>query len=156
MALQVLPGLDKVAKTYATLAQYYIINGYPGWRKAESSPRAAPYVSGNLYNRIGSYNTAARMATIRTTKSLNKVELPQVTISLNFAPPGAEYGEFVEKGTGNSSHVGPKPFAQIAANSDKLKKAVDEAMTGKGGPLDEYMKAIKGQLDSKFAKFGVI
>jgi hypothetical protein len=149
-------GLDKVAEVYKALALALIVGGYGGWRKAKSSPTAAPYVSGNLYRRIKDYNQASKMATYRPTRSNKKIELPQVTISLNFAPPGARYGESVEKGTGNSSGVGPKPFAEIAANDVQMKKAVDAVMSGDDGPVNAYLQVVMSDLDNIMKKSGFI
>jgi hypothetical protein len=149
-------GLDKVAEVYKTLALSLIKNGYPGWKKAKSSPTAAPYVSGNLYNRVKDYNQAEKMATYRPTRSNKKIELPQVTISLNFAPPGARYGENVEKGTGNSSGVGPKPFAELASKDQQLKKAIDAVLTGNDGPINVYSKMLAVDLGNRLKKGGFV
>ena len=149
-------GLDKVAEVYKTLAFALIRGSYPGWRKAKSSPGSEPYVSGNLYNRVRDYNTASRMATYRPTRSGKKIELPTVTISLNYAPPEAEYGANVEKGTGNSSGVGPKPFAEIASKDNRLKKSVDAVMMGNDGPVNIYAQLIQKDLDRIWAKAGFV
>jgi hypothetical protein len=109
--------LSDVAKVIKEKAQSLIKDGYPGWKKAKSSPRPAPYVSGNLYRSIGSFNNDQRMVFTQKGKSF---------ITLNYAPPEARYGESVEQGKGNSSGVGPKPFAELAANSSQVKKAVAE------------------------------
>lgn len=149
-------GLDKVAEVYKTLALALIRGSYTGWVKAKSSPTSAPYVSGNLYNRVRDYNTASRMATYRPTKSGKKIELPTVTISLNYAPPGADYGANVEKGTGNSSGVGPKPFAELASKDKRFKKSVDAVMMGKDGPVNTYAIIVQKELGEIWAKAGFI
>jgi hypothetical protein len=107
--------LSDVAKVIKEKAQSLIKDGYPGWKKAKSSPRPAPYVSGNLYRSIGSFNNDQRMVFTQKGKSF---------ITLNYAPPEARYGESVEEGKGNSSGVGPKPFAELSANSSEVKKAI--------------------------------
>lgn len=109
--------LSDVAKVIKEKAQSLIKDGYPGWKKAKSSPRPAPYVSGNLYRSIGSFNNDQRMVFTQKGKSF---------ITLNYAPPEARYGESVEEGKGNSSGVGPKPFAELAANSSEVRKAIAE------------------------------
>jgi hypothetical protein len=96
------------------------------------------------------------MATYRPTRSGKKIELPTVTISLNYAPPEAEYGANVEKGTGNSSGVGPKPFAEIASKDNRLKKSVDAVMMGNDGPVNIYAQLIQKDLDRIWAKAGFV
>ena len=112
--------LEEVAQTYAKLAQLYMISG--NWKPA--------YKTGNLYNTIGSYNTAAQMIKSAATTT-TEVQLPQQTISLQFAPPGATYGKWVEWGNGTGVGAGkPRPFAKQASNDPLLKKTIDEYMGG--------------------------
>lgn len=112
--------LEEVAQTYAKLAQLYMISG--DWKPA--------YKTGNLYNTIGSYNTAAQMIKSAATTT-TEVQLPQQTISLQFAPPGATYGKWVEWGNGTGVGAGkPRPFAKQASNDPLLKKTIDEYMGG--------------------------
>jgi hypothetical protein len=112
--------LEEVAQTYAKLAQLYMISG--NWKPA--------YKTGNLYNKIGSYNTAAQMIKSAATTT-TEFQLPQQTISLQFAPPGAEYGKWGGGGTGTGVGAGkPRPFAQQASNDPLLKKTIDEYMGG--------------------------
>ena len=139
-------GLDKVAETYKNLALSLIRGGYSGWKKA-------PYRTGNLYNRVSDYNTASRMATYRPTRSGKKIELPQVTISLNYAPGGAAYGKFVEEGT---SKMAARPFAKIASEDPQLKRAIDEVMMGNDGPVNTYAKLIQADLDRIWKKAGFV
>ena len=88
------------------------------------------YKTGNLYNTIGSYNTAAQMIKSAATTT-TEVQLPQQTISLQFAPPGATYGKWVEWGNGTGVGAGkPRPFAKQASNDPLLKKTIDEYMGG--------------------------
>ena len=77
--------LEEVAQTFAKLAQLYMISG--NWKPA--------YKTGNLYNTIGSYNTAAQMIKSAATTTTTELQLPQQTISLQFAPPGATYGKYM-------------------------------------------------------------
>jgi hypothetical protein len=112
--------LEEVAQTYAKLSQLYMISG--NWKPA--------YKTGNLYNTIGSYNTAAQMIKSAATTT-TEYQLPQQTISLQFAPPGATYGKWVEWGNGTGVGAGkPRPFAQQASNDPLLKKTIDEYMGG--------------------------
>ena len=112
--------LEEVAQTYAKLAQLYMISG--NWKPA--------YKTGNLYNKIGSYNTAAQMIKSAATTT-TEFQLPQQTISLQFAPPGATYGVYVEKGNGTGVGAGnPRPFAEQASKDPLLKKTIDEYMGG--------------------------
>jgi hypothetical protein len=112
--------LEEVAQTYAKLSQLYMISG--DWKPA--------YKTGNLYNTIGSYNTAAQMIKSAATTT-TEVQLPQQTISLQFAPPGATYGKWVEWGNGTGVGAGkPRPFAKQASNDPLLKKTIDEYMGG--------------------------
>jgi hypothetical protein len=113
--------LEEVAQTYAKLSQLYMISG--NWKPA--------YKTGNLYNTIGSYNTAAQMIRSAATTTTTELQLPQQTISLQFAPPGAEYGKWVEWGNGTGVGAGkPRPFAKQASNDPLLKKTIDEYMGG--------------------------
>lgn len=113
--------LEEVAQTFAKLAQLYMISG--NWKPA--------YKTGNLYNTIGSYNTAAQMIKSAATTTTTDLQLPQQTISLQFAPPGATYGKWVEWGNGTGVGAGkPRPFAQQASKDPLLKKTIDEYMGG--------------------------
>ena len=101
-----------VAKDYVSITQKLIRGGYPGWKKP-------PYLTGNLYRTVGSFNTTQRMAFQQKGKSF---------LTLNYAPPGAKYGTYVEKGT---SRMPARPFAMIAANSQDLKRSIFEYEDGK-------------------------
>jgi hypothetical protein len=99
--------LEDVAQVYRQTAQNYIRNSYSGWRKA-------PYDTGNLYRSIGSFNNNSRMIFQQKGKSF---------LNLNYAPPEAKYGTYVEKGT---RRMPARPFAEYAANSKALKTAINE------------------------------
>jgi hypothetical protein len=115
-------GLEQVADVYKSLAQLYIVNGKAGWDKA-------PYKTGNLYNRIGSFNNASNMILVRNPRSTTKLKIPNqsFSIALQYAPPGATYGKFVEEGT---KYMDERPFAQSAANDPLLKRSIDNAIKG--------------------------
>jgi hypothetical protein len=108
----------QVAESFNTLAKTYMIN--------RSKPA---YKTGNLFNKVGSYNTPDRMLSSKKTKAGNKIkiETPKVYITLNYAPPGAEYGKFVEDGT---VYMKKRPFAEEAANDPLLKRQIDNAVNG--------------------------
>lgn len=113
--------LEEVAQTFSKLAQLYMISG--NWKPA--------FKTGNLYNTIGSYNTAAQMIKSAATTTTTDLQLPQQTISLQFAPPGATYGKWVEWGNGTGVGAGkPRPFAEQASKDPLLKKTIDEYMGG--------------------------
>ena len=108
----------QVAESFRTLAKTYMIN--------RSKPA---YKTGNLMNTVYSYNTPDRMLKSTKTKKGTsiKIETPKVYITLNYAPPGAEYGKFVEEGT---VKMKKRPFAEEAANDPLLKRQIDNAVNG--------------------------
>ena len=108
----------QVAESFRTLAKTYMIN----------RPKPA-YKTGNLMNTVYSYNTPDRMLRSTKTKKGNKIkiETPKVFITLDYAPPGAEYGKFVQDGT---VYMKKRPFAEEAANDPLLKRQIDNAVNG--------------------------
>jgi hypothetical protein len=125
----------KVANTLRDTAQSYIRNGFIGWPNP-------PYLSGNLYRQVGSYNTAQKMARKR-----GKV----FTITLDFAPPQAKYGTYVTYGTGTNYRKGPRPYAANAANSMAVKKAISE---WERSALLSVQNEIANQTSAIFGKIG--
>jgi len=123
--------LKDLAGLYRTLAQTNMLSG--PWRPV--------YKTGNLYNKIGSYNTVNQM--------LSEVSQNKYTLTLNFAPPGATYGYFAETGTGTHSRIGPRPFAEMAANSNQLSMAINEFMEGK---VEEAVETMGNRVDLAFSK----
>jgi hypothetical protein len=123
--------LADVAKDYVTIAQKLIRGGYPGWKKP-------PYLTGNLYRTVGSFNTTQRMAFQQKGKSF---------LTLNYAPPGASYGTYVEKGT---RRMASRPFAMIASNSDDLKRSISEYQDGK---VEEIRTEIQKRITVIFKPF---
>ena len=147
------PGVKSIADAYRKSAQAKMLQGYPG--RNPNKPVKPIWKTGNLYRRIGSYNTAANMATMRSTKLGNKEELSNITISLNFAPPGATYGKWVEWGNGTQSGYGvPRPFAADAGKDPELKRAVDAAMLGNNGLINRYIKAINADIEDEMESLG--
>jgi hypothetical protein len=122
-----------VANTYRDVAQSYIKNGYSGWPNP-------PYLTGNLYRQVGSYNTAQKM-----TQKRGKT----FTVTLDFAPPKAEYGYFVTTGTGTNYKKGERPYAQLAANSLVVKKAIAE---WERSMVFEVNKEVGNQVSAIFGK----
>jgi len=87
------------------------------------------YKTGNLFNTVGSFNTTDKMLRSTKTKKGNKIkiETPKVFITLDYAPPGAEYGKFVQNGT---YKMKKRPFAEEAAKDPLLKRQIDNAING--------------------------
>lgn len=104
--------LEEVAATIKQVATTYIKNSYPGWKKA-------PYLTGNLYRTVESFNNPRRMIFQQKGKSF---------ITLNYAPSGAKYGTYVENGT---YKMASRPFAYNASNSAETKKAIREYQDSK-------------------------
>tara|TARA_R110000868_G_scaffold56824_7_gene175941 strand:- start:928 stop:1320 length:393 start_codon:yes stop_codon:yes gene_type:complete len=123
--------LDDVAFDYVKVARKLIIGSYPGWKKA-------PFDTGNLYRTISSFNIPQRMRFTQKGKSF---------ITLNYAPPGARYGTYVEKGT---SRMPSRPFAMIAANSQDLKRSIFEYEDGK---VQEVRDEVQKRMTVIFAPF---
>jgi hypothetical protein len=116
--------LAEVAKVYKTVAQTLIRGGYSGWKKP-------PYDTGNLYRTIGSFNNEGRMAFKQGKRSF---------LNLNYAPSGATYGQYVEKGT---SKMEARPFAETAANSSEVRNAIREYQNSE---VDEVRKEINKRM----------
>jgi hypothetical protein len=87
---------------------------------------------------VGSFNTTQRMAFEQKGKSF---------LTLRYAPPGASYGTFVEKGT---RRMPARPFAQIASNSDDLKRSISEYQDGK---VEEVRAEVKERMTVIFKPF---
>ncbi len=133
--------LEQVARTFTSLAQLYMVSG--NWKPA--------YKTGNLYNRVGSYNQPNRMITSKSAKSVTKFKIPQKSfnVSLQFAPPGAEYGKWVEWGNGTGVGAGrPRPFAKKASEDPLLKKTIDAYINGY--VEKDFLPVIKIGLDRAF------
>ena len=121
--------LKDVAGLYKTLAQTYMVNG--PWRPA--------YKTGNLYRQVGDYNDAQQM--IQQDNGVYK-------LVLDYAPPSAYYGRFVERGTYKMT---ARPFAQYAAQSDALKAAIDEFMQAQ---VSTTVNQLGDKLAVSLGKFG--
>lgn len=88
-----MPTLQDISKQIVSLAQLNLTRG-----------KTKAYKTGNLFRKIGSYNTPNRM--IKQKKLSFEVEL-------TYGPPGADYGEYVNDGT---SKMAARPFADEAMN----------------------------------------
>jgi hypothetical protein len=124
--------LEQVATKIKQVATTYIKSGYSGWKKA-------PYDTGNLYRTIDSFNTPQRMAFTQKNKSF---------ITLNYAPPGAKYGTYVENGT---YKMEARPFAYEAANSNEVRK---EVRAYQDSQVEQINADIQKRVTLIFSSFG--
>lgn len=142
MAAKSLKSLNDVAITFSKLAQLYMVSG--PWKPA--------YKTGNLYKKVGSYNTPQNMITKGISQSRTKYKIPTkevIRVGLQFAPPGAEYGKWVEWGNGTNKGAGrPRPFAEKAANDPLLQKTINAYV--KQYVESDFMPVIKIGLDRAF------
>jgi hypothetical protein len=125
--------LKDIALTYARLAGVYMTNG-------QYFKRA--YITGNLQNRVVTYNDASKM--------LKEESEGRVVLALNFAPPGAEYGYFVHEGKGTSAKYGRRPYAEVAANDVEVKMMVDKFIQSQ---IDKRIEDITKELDFQLKSF---
>jgi hypothetical protein len=127
--------LEDVAKKVTSLAQLNLTRG-----------KTRAYKTGNLYNKVGSYNTVDRvLGKKKLGKKRKKLESSREDIELNlvYNPPGAEYGQFVEEGT---RYMKPRPFAEEALNSPIIDKMIDEAL---GNYVeDNILPGLQAELDT--------
>jgi hypothetical protein len=110
--------LEDVAKKFASLAYRNI-----------STKGLDTYAvkTGNLRDRVKSFNTPDKMITKTKSKSPTKLGVDAGTVAYQFAPPGARYGKWVEWGNGTMVGRGkPRPFAGDAANDPELQKVIQE------------------------------
>ena len=110
--------LNDIAIKLTSLAQLNLTRGY-----------TKAYKTGNLYDRVGSYNTPARVLgkTKLGKERLSKTKkLDTIEFSLTYNPPGAEYGKFIEEGTRYIQP--PRPFAEEAINSPQIERMIDQYM----------------------------
>lgn len=95
--------LTQIAATIRTLAQTNLKRG----------PTRA-YKTGNLFRRVGAQNPADKMVK-ETSKS--------ISITLDYAPDGAEYGKFVHDGT---SKMAARPFAKLALDNPVVERQLND------------------------------
>ena len=109
----------------------------------------APRKTGNLKNKLEAYNRPSGMVKVL---GENKFEL-----TLDVAPPGAEYGKFwnepnvsyqvANQTTGNKDKIN---FAEQALNSQELKNQIDEFINGR---VDTMLKdVVNNRIGKVFSK----
>jgi hypothetical protein len=124
--------LKDIAGLYKTLVQTNLTSG----------PTKA-YKTGNLYNRISSFNKADNMI-VEQKDGKNK----KYIITINIAPDGAVYGKYVHDGT---YKMMARPFAELAASDPQMRKAVDELVNT---DIDIMLSAVNKEMDEKFRDAG--
>ena len=109
---------------------------------------------GNLKTRLKSANTPTKILGSNT-KKINVVADTKYGIEFNvdYAPPGAKYGKFVEEGHKTrkkpggkgKAYVKPNPFAEKAVNDPAVKKMIKDY-------TKELAKEVKQQILAEFRK----
>jgi hypothetical protein len=102
-----MPSLQDIAKQISSLAQLNL----------QRQPTRA-IDTGNLLRKVKSANTPATMVKELKTKDKFSFE-----IELDYAPPGAEYGQFVNDGT---SKMDARPFADNAFEDPTVNSMLDQ------------------------------
>ncbi len=139
-----MPSLKDIAKKVGDLTVAYApIN------KNTQAPKR-----GNLKNKLKTANTPNKILS----KNAEKPNIVQdvkygIEFNINYAPPGAKYGKFVEEGHRTrkkpggkgKSYVKPNPFAQKAINDPSVKKMIKDY-------TKELAKEIKNQILQEFKK----
>jgi hypothetical protein len=102
-----MPSLQDIAKQISSLAQLNL----------QRQPTRA-IDTGNLLKTVASYNTPLRMV-----KEIKTGDQYSFEIELDYAPPGAEYGKFVNDGT---YKMAARPFADNAINDPTVLSMLDQ------------------------------
>ena len=102
-----MPTLQDIAKQISSLAQLNL----------QRKPTRA-IDTGNLLRTVASFNTPQRMVSEVKTKDTYSFE-----IELDYAPPGAEYGKYVNDGT---YKMDARPFATNAMNDPTVLAMLDD------------------------------
>lgn len=123
-----MPSLQDIAKQISSLAQLNL----------QRQPTRA-IKTGNLLKKVKSANTPAKMVKEIKTKDNYSFE-----IELDYAPPGAEYGQFVNDGT---SKMAARPFADNALNDPTVTAMLDQYYE------DMVDKLIVGNIAAELDKF---
>jgi HK97 gp10 family phage protein len=125
--------LRKVANDVRTLLESYTpVNKNPN----------AP-TRGNLKRQMLSYNSVNKIiGKSKQTKTGNITTELKQTLTLKYAPPGAEYGKFVNDGT---KYIEPRKFANKAL-SDAVKKNVKLIAKDLAKIIGDEMRAELGKL----------
>jgi hypothetical protein len=125
--------LKDIAFKYADLAGVYMTNGQYFLRA---------FVTGNLFNRVTTYNDVSRM--------LKEQSENKVVLALDYAPPGAAYGRIVHDGLGLGRNSTPRPYAKVAADDPQIKMLVDNYIKTQ---LDKKVGEIASELDVQLSAF---
>ena len=123
-----MPSLQDIAKQISSLAQLNL----------QRQPTRA-IDTGNLLRKIKSANTPAKMVKEIKTKDSYSFE-----IELDYAPPGAEYGQFVNDGT---SKMDARPFATNAMNDPTVNSMLNQYYE------DMVDKLVVGNIAAELDKF---
>ena len=102
-----MPSLQDIAKQISSLAQLNL----------QRQPTRA-IKTGNLLRKVKAANTPASMVKEIKTKDSYSFE-----IELDYAPKGAEYGEYVNDGT---SRMAARPFADNALNDPTVESMLNQ------------------------------
>jgi hypothetical protein len=102
-----MPSLQDIAKQISSLAQLNL----------QRQPTRA-IDTGNLLRKVKSANTPNKMVKELKTKDSYSFE-----IELDYAPAGAEYGQFVNDGT---SKMAARPFADNAVNDPTVQSMLNQ------------------------------
>jgi hypothetical protein len=102
-----MPSLQDIAKQISSLAQLNL----------QRQPTRA-IKTGNLLRKVKSANTPNKMVKEIKTKDSYSFE-----IELDYAPKGAEYGEYVNDGT---SRMAARPFADNALNDPTVESMLNQ------------------------------
>lgn len=123
-----MPSLKDIAKQLSTITQVNL----------QTKPTRA-IDTGNLLRTIKSYNTPSRMV-----KEIRTQDEYSFEIELDYSPPGAEYGKFVNDGT---SKMAARPFATNALESPIIQSMLDDY-------YDEVVnKMVIGNISDELDKF---
>ena len=123
-----MPTLQDIAKQISSLAQLNL----------QRKPTRA-IDTGNLLRTVASFNTPQRMVSEVKTKDTYSFE-----IELDYAPPGAEYGRFVNDGT---YKMDARPFADNAINDPSVQSMLNQYYE------DMVDKMIVGNIAAELDKF---
>jgi hypothetical protein len=115
--------LTQIASTIRNLAQTNLKRG----------PTRA-YKTGNLFRTVGAKNPADKMV---------KEKGKSISITLDYAPDGAEYGKFVHDGT---FKMAARPFAKLALDNPIIDKLLDEWINN--NLVNEYVDELVKEIDA--------
>ena len=131
-----MPSLNDIAKKIGSLAEVYApINKNP---KAKNR--------GNLRRQLAKKNTPAFIQGKNSAKKFNVENKTTfgLEFTIDYAPPGAEYGKFVEEGY---KHVGgktipPNPFADRAINDPQVDAMIMKYLEELSDDIGEQIKNV--------------